>query len=85
MAAELGMRSDAFIENYTRLTSTRHSLSLTENEKGQCIFFIEPNRCRVYRCRPGQCRSFPYDWQVDDLEEHCPCIRLRYRIRNPRT
>ncbi len=44
-----------------------------------CLFFDEKiSKCKIYECRPKQCRSFPF-WdyfknRLDELKAECPGV-----------
>ena len=49
-------KRDDFVERYVRREGMR--LSLKERPNGDCVLWDET--CRVYPCRPSQCRTFPF-------------------------
>jgi uncharacterized protein len=59
LAAEVGMETDAFEAKYVRLIGVRKSLN--EKANYDCAFFDNKTRkCKVYRARPRQCRTWPF-------------------------
>lgn len=59
MAAALKMDVETFQEEYVRQVGVRRSL--IERPGGDCVFFDRRTRkCRVYRVRPRQCRTWPF-------------------------
>lgn len=78
LARELGVAVVSFLETYVREVHGRRSL--IELEDGDCVFFDGQSRkCKVYRARPGQCRTWPFwrsnlrtrgDWSY--VERVCP-------------
>ena len=49
-------------------------VSLNENEDGSCPFYVpSPPGCRIYGCRPSQCRTYPLEWNNPDK----PCQGLK--------
>lgn len=59
LAAELGVEAHAFEAAYVRRVGPRRSL--IELDGGDCVFLDrETRRCRVYRARPRQCRTWPF-------------------------
>ena len=59
-------------------------VSLNEKEDGSCPFYVEsPPGCRIYECRPEQCRSYPIKW--NNPEKPCPGVgRQEHRTSNIR-
>ncbi len=59
LAMAIGMPLGDFKERYTR--QVRGRTSLLEHSGGDCALF-DPvtRRCRVYRSRPRQCRTWPF-------------------------
>ncbi|MGB0992442.1 MAG: YkgJ family cysteine cluster protein [Akkermansiaceae bacterium] len=70
IAAFLGMETDAFIEQYTRLRTNRSGLSLIERENHECIM-LEGNACRINPVKPYQCKGFPNRWNFPDWQKVC--------------
>ena len=82
IAGYLNMPESEFIDQYTEITQNRKGLSIIDNEKGHCYFFDdEANACGVYPVRPKQCKTFPNDWTVKDLESICPALPLKYKLK----
>ena len=71
IATHLHMTVEAFTDQYTRLTSDRRGLSLTEHADQSCIFLTEDNRCAIEAVKPQQCSDFPHKWVFDGVEEVC--------------
>jgi Fe-S-cluster containining protein len=73
IAGFIGMKLPEFYENMT-MPSDDGGVSLTENEDGNCPFYIDsPPGCRIYECRPLQCRTYPQKW--NNPESECPQLR----------
>ena len=70
MAAHLVMTEDEFIQQYTRLHSSRTALALEDKANGECIF-LDGNDCRVNPVKPQQCRNFPNLWNFPGFEKIC--------------
>jgi len=59
IAKALAMNATEFENAYVRRVGNRKSLK--EMPNGDCAFFDEESRrCRVYRARPQQCRTWPF-------------------------
>lgn len=72
MADFLNITLDSFLDKYSRLTSDRQTLSLTEKKEGSCVFYSEnPPLCMIYKVRPKQCRTFPVHWNFKGWEKLC--------------
>jgi len=78
VAKHLGMRVTEFRRRYMRKDGGR--LSVREEADGRCVFF-EEGKCRIYRLRPVQCRTFPFwKWNVakkenwDIVAGECPGV-----------
>jgi len=56
MAGHLGMSRQEFAGRYVRRVDMH--LSLKERSNGDCVLW--DGTCRVYPCRPSQCRTFPF-------------------------
>ncbi len=65
-----------FIQQYTRVTWDRQTLSLTEQPDGACIF-LTPEGCRIQGAKPRQCRNFPYTWKFSKFEKICGWAKAR--------
>jgi uncharacterized protein len=72
LAVALAMTVPDFHARYTRLTSDRRGLSLTETPDGACVFLQDNHLCRVQAVKPGQCRDYPSQWHTPILDAHCP-------------
>lgn len=78
IAFELGMDATTFQRKYVRQVGGRKSL--LEYPDGDCILLDrETRRCKVYRARPVQCRTWPFwdsnvaterDWET--TRQVCP-------------
>ena len=70
----LGIRSDEFLQRYTRVVKGQNPcfptlmLALTEEGKGACPFLAEEG-CSVYEDRPSACRTYPLERAVDRSPE----------------
>ena len=59
MAAAIQMPLAEFERSFVRRVGNR--MSLVEFADGDCVFFDpEHRRCRLYRVRPRQCRTWPF-------------------------
>jgi len=59
LAATCGLDIEEFEARYMREVGVRKSLR--EHENGDCVFFDNKTRkCRVYKARPRQCRTWPF-------------------------
>ena len=59
LAALEGLEIAEFERRYVRKVGIRKSLR--EHGNGDCVFFdAEQRRCRVYKARPRQCRTWPF-------------------------
>lgn len=70
IAAFVGMETQAFIDQYTRLRTNRSGLSLIEKENHECIM-LEGNACRINPVKPEQCRGFPNKWNFPGWQQVC--------------
>ncbi len=70
IAALLGISTDAFIQNHTRLTRDRIGLSIMERQDHRCSM-LDTRGCRIEEAKPYQCRAFPLDWNYDGWERIC--------------
>ncbi len=70
IAALLGISTDEFIQNHTRLTRDRIGLSIMEREDHGCLM-LEADRCRIEEAKPYHCRAFPVLWNYDGWERIC--------------
>jgi len=63
LAAWLAIDRAAFQHKFVRRVGQRQSL--VEHANGDCVFFDpQTRRCRVYRLRPKQCRTWPF-WDAN--------------------
>jgi Fe-S-cluster containining protein len=81
MAEHLGISVDEAIDQYTRLRQDRNGLALADNAAGACVFFEEPDVCKIHDARPEQCRRFPTHWNFPGFEAECEAIKLRLSIK----
>jgi Fe-S-cluster containining protein len=59
LAVELGMELGKFERQFVRKVGVRKSLK--EFKNGDCVFFDNQTRkCKVYKARPRQCRTWPF-------------------------
>lgn len=62
LARALGETPEDFRRKYTRKVGSR--ISLRENDKRDCVFLSRDAKglslCRLYECRPMQCRTWPF-------------------------
>ena len=79
-ATHLGISEKAFTDTYTTLSPDRQCLVLKDREDGACVF-LKGDDCSIHHGRPQQCRGFPNAWDVPELEDKCPALRLKIRIR----
>ena len=70
IASFLGLEVQKFIDQYTRLTKDRTSLSLTEKKDGSCTFLTQVG-CKINPVKPVQCRQFPHKWKFAGFETIC--------------
>lgn len=71
----LGMELADFFENMIILTADRRGISLVENEDGSCPFYVDsPRGCKIYECRPSQCRDYPHKWH--NPGKTCPGVQV---------
>jgi len=75
IAEYLGVSREAFVREYTRMTSDRRGLSLTEKPNGDCIF-LEGNTCIVHAVKPKQCTGFPNSWRFSGFRRDCSAKRI---------
>ena len=71
LAAALGMSDEALVAGFTRLTSDRRGLALTEQSDGACVFLGPDNACRVQQAKPRQCQDYPLRWRSRLLDAAC--------------
>ena len=84
VADYLNMDERTCADTFFELSDDRHYLKTAPTEDGGCIF-ITPDGCMVYPHRPGQCRSFPYEWQRPEhyLMAQCRLYRALVARQNP--
>jgi Fe-S-cluster containining protein len=70
IARFLGMETQAFIDQFTRLRTNRSGLSLLEKENHECIM-LDSNACRINPVKPAQCRGFPNKWNFPGWQQVC--------------
>ena len=59
MAAALSLEPAEFRRRFVRKIGIRRSL--VEFDNGDCVFFnTETKGCKLYDCRPRQCRTWPF-------------------------
>ncbi len=76
IAAALGMSTEDFIEQHTRLTRDRLGLSIVERDDDSCSM-LDPGGCRIHAVKPYQCRAFPLEWNHEGWEEMCEATEKR--------
>lgn len=81
IAAFLGMKEDAFIQQYTRLDANRRGLALIDKPTGECIF-LEGADCAIQGAKPAQCSAFPNTWNFPGWREVCEAVP---QLRSPAT
>jgi Fe-S-cluster containining protein len=85
IAGDLGVDAADFRERFTRRIGSRRSLvEVKDGDRHDCVFLVRDSdgkaRCRVYRARPRQCRTWPF-WPEnlaspeawDDIRRRVPC------------
>ena len=59
LAAEVGLSVPEFERRYVRKVGARKTLK--ERKNYDCVFFDgETRKCKVYKARPRQCRTWPF-------------------------
>ncbi|TLD70144.1 YkgJ family cysteine cluster protein [Phragmitibacter flavus] len=76
IAAHVGMATDDFVQQYTRLSANRQHLSLIDNADGSCHFLEGVNSCRIQPVKPAQCSGFPNQWKFPGWREVCEAIEV---------
>jgi Fe-S-cluster containining protein len=76
IAAWLGLTVSDFTDAFTRLTTDRQAITLTERPDGACIFLQPDNSCRIQAAKPQQCSAFPYLWRTARLANMCAGWKL---------
>lgn len=73
IAAFLGISTQVFLDQYTRLSPDRKHLSLLERPDGGCQWLDDgpPASCRIESVKPEQCRAFPDKWNFPGWEKEC--------------
>jgi uncharacterized protein len=83
LAKFLGLKIEAFVEQYTRLDDVDGRVLNHSPETG-CVF-LDGNECTVYDARPNACELFPHTvkgegsrasrmWQYIDRACYCPIV-----------
>lgn len=70
IASFLGMETQDFIDQYTRLRTNRTGLSLIEKENHECIM-LDGKNCRINPVKPEQCKGFPNVWNFPGWQDVC--------------
>jgi len=60
MAQELGLDLKHFTRQHCQSEDGIYFLKETKDQSGECRFLDKDSRCRVYRARPTQCRTWPF-------------------------
>lgn len=76
IASFLGMETQAFIDQFTRLRTNRSGLSLIEKENHECIM-LDGKNCRINPVKPEQCRGFPNQWNFPGWQDVCQAQPIR--------
>ncbi len=83
IAAFMQMSVNDFLDKYTILTPDRRSLSLTERENGECIFYdAVSSLCMIQKVKPQQCIDFPQLWNFDNWENECEGAKIKNGIES---
>ncbi len=80
LAKNLNLTKKNFLKDFCDKTDGYIHLKELKKNKGDCIFLIN-KRCRVYKSRPIQCRTWPFwpenmdtkKWN-DEISKNCPGI-----------
>jgi len=80
IAAFLGIGEAEFIDQYTRLRTNRHGLSLIEKENHECIM-LDGNACRIHPVKPSQCAGFPNTWNFPGWQNACEAIPIAVPLK----
>jgi Fe-S-cluster containining protein len=75
IAAYLGIGTQEFITQYTRLRTDRRGLSLIDRPDHSCIF-LEGRDCVINEVKPQQCRDFPNKWRFPGWRQVCDALPL---------
>ena len=70
IASFLGVKTQDFIDQWTRLRTNRSGLSLIEKENHECVM-LDGKDCRINPVKPRQCRGFPNQWNFPGWQEVC--------------
>ena len=70
IAQFLGMTTQDFIDQFTRLRMNRQGLSLIEKENHECIM-LDGKNCKINPVKPNQCRGFPNSWNFPGWQNLC--------------
>ena len=70
IAAFVGMETQSFIDEFTRLRTNRSGLSLIEKENHECIM-LDGDSCKINDVKPDQCRGFPNKWNFPGWQKVC--------------
>ncbi len=70
IAAHLGISTDEFIQQHTRLTQQRDGLALLDQASGACAW-LRGDDCQINPVKPQQCRDFPNLWSFPGASEIC--------------
>jgi uncharacterized protein len=77
LSSHLGLSAEDFGRRYLRRVGSR--VSLVENRRHDCVFWLDGEGCTVYEERPDQCRQFPFWPEVvespeawSEESERCP-------------
>jgi len=80
IAKLLGLDVREFVSRYLFKKMYKYSIKEIEyNGSFECVFYERnSNICKIYDCRPMQCRTFPfwdyYKTRVEELKLECPGI-----------
>jgi uncharacterized protein len=72
----LGLASETFVTDFTRLNANRTGLSIIDKPNGECIFLEGKNTCRIQAVKPSQCSGFPNTWNFPGWREVCEAIEV---------
>ncbi len=75
ISAFLGMSELDFVQEHTRVSRRRSSLSLLERENGECVW-LDGRDCQLQPVKPEQCRKFPNEWNFPGWREMCESIEV---------
>lgn len=77
IAAFVGMTTDDFVQQFTRLSANRRHLSLIDKEDGSCYFLEGVNSCQIQPVKPVQCSGFPNQWKFPGWREVCEAVEVK--------